>query len=50
VIENPKPGWWHVTQARPFVPRLLKNSLFVSITPFVDKFDETPAAFGKSLC
>src|SRR5262245_43997520 len=40
VIENPADGWWHETQERPFVPVSVKNSLFRSIAPVNEKFDE----------
>src|SRR5262245_21734632 len=34
VTVQPSDGWWHVMQARPFVPTDLKNGFARSIRPF----------------
>src|SRR5262245_46202061 len=47
VIENPVEGSWQLTQERPFVPRLWKNGLLVSMPPFSEKVRAVPPTFGN---
>ena len=43
---QPEDGIWQDTQARPFVPKLLKNEFDKSIEPEVETVDNCPLGSG----
>ena len=47
VIVHPVAGWWQLTQARPFVPRLWKNGPVRSTVPVVLKVAATPLGLAN---